>query len=101
MKTIALLCPGPSLAQHQTAPWVDADLIVGVNRVPLRFKCDVWAVNDYPPMRKMYQEVIGKPAILSRRQTLMDMRHRLARFERLVSADDLPRKPQVKFWWQK
>lgn len=95
---IAILCPGPSLANYAGT---DADLIMGINRVALSFKCDVWAANDYPVIRKMYEKVIGVPAILSRRQTLLDIKHRLDKFEKLISVDDIPERPQVKWWWQK
>ncbi len=94
---IALLCPGPSLARYTGT---DADLIVGVNRVPLSIKCDVWAVNDYPVIRKLYEQIIGFPAIVSRRQTLLDVRHRLGKFEKLVSVDDVKKQPPIKRWQQ-
>lgn len=76
--TAALLCPGPSLA------WLDAlppcDTAVGVNRAVCRFPCAVWAALDYTTIRDWQLDVVGAPALLTRRQTWADIGRRCPRF---------------------
>lgn len=60
---IALLCPGPSLADF---PGVSGfDRTIGVNRAALAHPCDVWACGDYPLIERVRHQVIGKPELFT------------------------------------
>lgn len=48
----AILCPGPSLNDWPDATWANHNLIIGVNRAVLRFRCDWWAAGDWPMVKK-------------------------------------------------
>lgn len=48
MKTINVLCPGPSLALYQRGP--DSTITIGVNRAVLHQPCDWWSVADFKAM---------------------------------------------------
>lgn len=76
--TVALLCPGPSLARTFDDDF--AGIRVGVNRAAVGFRCDLWAALDYPMLRDEQDNVLGTPELLTRRQTWEDFgrqaRHR-------------------------
>ncbi len=61
----ALLCPGPSLTRFPGRRGYD--LLIGVNRAPIAFACDVWACGDWPLYckiendREIQAQVIGSP----------------------------------------
>lgn len=83
-----VLCPGPSLASYRGdgAP----ALTIGINRAALRFACDWWAACDYPMIRDKAAQVAGNPGLLSKRQTVADLRPpRLARFPAIAYVEDL------------
>lgn len=64
---VRLLCPGPSLNDYDPE-FADAplpDKIIGVNRVPACFVCDVWAAKDWPLVRVMADSIIGVPLLLT------------------------------------
>jgi hypothetical protein len=83
---VALLCPGPSLANLTEAP--KADVTIGVNRAACRFPCQWWAATDYPLIRDWQHAVLGDPRLLTKRQTWIDLRHRL-KFSDVLLLDSL------------
>lgn len=83
MKAI-LLCPGPSLANYKP-PVVKSDLIVGVNRAAIGFKCDVWCCGDAPCAEDNWYKVIGQPKWL----TLGDTQGALASRNKIWPAETI------------
>jgi hypothetical protein len=84
-----ILCPGPSLATYAAH---SADLVIGVNRAALAHECNVWATLDYPMIRDNADKLLGRPNLLTRRQTLIDIARRPARLQRFAEVrmvDDL------------
>ncbi len=72
---VAILNPGPSLANLLTLP--KCDLSIAVNRAALRFECNIWAATDYPMIRDYQVFAMGNPKLLTRRQTWTDIKHRV------------------------
>lgn len=65
----ALLCPGPSLAAR-FGPVADFyPFRVGVNRAACAFECGLWAASDVPLIMEWHPRVLGKPPLLTRRDT--------------------------------
>ncbi len=61
MNTVAILCPGPSLALFDGRE--NYDLTIGVNRAAIKTGVDVWACGDYPLLLEIQREVIGSPTL--------------------------------------
>jgi hypothetical protein len=74
---VALICPGPSIANVTPHRLRDYDLTIGVNRAAIAFECSWWAATDYPVLRDWQHAVLGAPALLTRRQTYIDFSSRL------------------------
>lgn len=63
IRSATILCPGPSLAMVSNP--ATSDLLIGVNRAATRFRCDVWAVGDWPLIRNERRNVIGTPRLFT------------------------------------
>lgn len=82
-----ILSPGPSLATYTPQ---SADVIIAVNRAALAHACDVWAALDYPMIRDNAVKVRGTPNLLSRQQTITDLKPpRLTRFPNVIAVESL------------
>lgn len=87
---VVILCPGPSL-QFWSADSSDRpDVLIGVNRAAAFAPCDVFAALDYPMIRDNGVKVLGAPNLLSRQQTITDLKpYRLERFPNVIAVESL------------
>lgn len=87
---VVILCPGPSLAFWRADPSDRPDVLIGANRAAAFTPCDVFAALDYPMIRDNAIKVRGTPNLLSRQQTITDLKPaRLARFPNVIAVESL------------
>lgn len=82
-----LLCPGPSLARLKSLP--ECGISLAVNRAATLFAVDWFCASDYPMIRDYGPKVLGRPSLLTIRQTAHDLRNRLDRFRSVKVAEDV------------
>ena len=63
IRRVAILCPGPSLSHFDGSDGYD--LVVGINRAAIAFRCDVWCAADYQLIERERRNIIGTPVLFT------------------------------------
>jgi len=74
IRRVAILCPGPSLSSFDGPGGYD--LVIGVNRAAVAFRCDVWAACDWQLIDRERRQVIGTPLLFTNVASAMWLRKR-------------------------